>query len=220
MARKKHSAQTGGRVLKRDVAAPNMIRRGEIVEEVVDHLRPWKDHKSRDTISAAVNKNLDTLLKFRRLQEKMFDARVYREHTKKLDQALGNVETLLLSSPGALPFSLFPPPPPMRLGETIEEIMHQHRARADPFFAELKRLRKVCARNYGLHRNYDHAKNLSADFAYSLMREHSDEKITGTKDKAYRTITSLLYEAVSGQEGADLKRACDAVIDRKRQTSD
>ena len=153
------------------------------------------------------------------MQKKVFDRRVYREYTKKLDKALRNVETLLLSIPEALPFILFPPPPPMKLVETAEEILQQTESRADPFFAELKRLRKVCARNYGLHGSYDHAKNLSAQFSYGLMREHADKQITSAEDKAYRTITSLLYEAVSGQQGADLKRACDAVINRKRQTS-
>jgi hypothetical protein len=108
----------------------------------------------------------------------------------------------------------------MKRVETVEEILQQHDARADPFFAELKRVRKICARNYGIHPNYDHAKNLSAQFSYGLMREHSDKKITGTEAQAFRIITSLLYEAVSGQQDADLKRACDTVIDRKNRTSD
>ena len=44
------------------------------------------------------------------------------------------------------------------------------------------------------------------------MRELSDRKITGTKDSAFRVVTGLLYEAVSGQPDADLKRACDSVL--------
>ena len=35
-------------------------------------------------------------------------------------------------------------------------------------------------------------------------------KISGTKDGAFWTITSLLYEAVSGLKNAALKRACDS----------
>jgi hypothetical protein len=154
------------------------------------------------------------------LQNKIFDRRIYRDYTKKLDKALSNVEKLLLSSPGALPFILFPPPPPMKPVETVEEILQQTDVRADPLFAELKRLRKVCSRKYGLDPNHDHAKNLSAQFSHGLMQERSDKKISSTEDQAFRIITSLLYEAVSGQRGADLKRACDAVIDRKRQTPD
>jgi hypothetical protein len=44
------------------------------------------------------------------------------------------------------------------------------------------------------------------------MRELSDRKIKGTKDSAFRVVTGLLYEAVSGQPDADLKRACDSVL--------
>ena len=43
MARKKHSAKSGGRVRKGVVKPPNAIRRGEIVEEIVDQLRRSKD---------------------------------------------------------------------------------------------------------------------------------------------------------------------------------
>ena len=37
-------------------------------------------------------------------------------------------------------------------------------------------------------------------------------KISGTKDGAFWTITSLLYEAVSGQKNAALKKACHSVL--------
>jgi hypothetical protein len=44
------------------VTPPNAIRRGEIVEEIVDHLRPWKDRISEATVTAEVNRELDILL--------------------------------------------------------------------------------------------------------------------------------------------------------------
>jgi hypothetical protein len=44
------------------------------------------------------------------------------------------------------------------------------------------------------------------------MKNHSAAKITGTQHGPFRTVTSLLYEAVSGRPNADLKRACDDVI--------
>jgi hypothetical protein len=202
-------------------------RRGadEIVEEIVDHLRPWKSHKSVAAITAAVNHELDVLLKLAPLQTKLFDRARNRAHAKKLDRALGEVEMLLASAPGALAWFLFNPLPPMTLTEdgelvqvaqSIENIELTYRARADSFFAELKRLREVCARavdpGFATHPNYDHAKHLCAWHALGLMRELSDGKITGTKDSAFRVVTGLLYEAVSGQPDADLKRACDSVL--------
>ena len=81
---------------------------------------------------------------------------------------------------------------------------------------ELKRLRKVCADaidpGFGFHPNYDPVKYHCAWFAHVMMRKLSDMKISGTKDGAFWTITSLLYEAVSGQKNAALKRACDSVL--------
>jgi hypothetical protein len=224
MARKKHSARRGGRV-KGDVASPNAQRRNEIVEEVVDNLRPWTNHRSRDAITDQVNKSLDMPPNLIPSLMKLSDERAYREHAKKLDKALSNVETLLLSSPGAFSWFLFDQRPqsmplndngypsgPPTAHKSIEEIEREHEARVSTFVMELRRLRKVCARDYGLHPNFDHVKHASAQLAYGLMQEFSDAKISGTQDQAFRIITSLLYEAFSGQRGADLKRACDAVL--------
>ncbi len=165
------------------------------------------------------------LLKLAPLQAKLFDRARSRAHAKKLDRALSEVETLLASAPGTLAWLLFHPLPPLTLTEdgelvqvmqSIENIELAYRARADSFFAELKRLREVCARavdpGFASHPNYDHAKHLCAWNALGLMRELSDRKITGTKDSAFRVVTGLLYEAVSGQPDADLKRACDSVL--------
>jgi hypothetical protein len=73
MGRKKHSAKIGVRVRKSDVEPPNAIRREEIVEEIVDHLRPWKNRKSNAAITAEVNQELDVLLKLAPLETKLYD---------------------------------------------------------------------------------------------------------------------------------------------------
>jgi hypothetical protein len=121
-------------------------RRGadEIVEEIVDHLRPWKNHKSDAAITAAVNHELEVLLKLAPLQAKLFDRARNRAHAKKLDRALSEVEMLLASAPGVLAWFLFDPLPPLTLTEdgesvevtqSIEDIELAYRARADSFSA-------------------------------------------------------------------------------------
>jgi hypothetical protein len=204
MARKKHSARKGSRAMKRDAVPLSATRRDEIVEEIVDHLRPWKNHKSCETVTSKVNNSIDALSKLVILQKKLSDRRAYREQAKKLDKALSNVEALLASSSGTLAWNLFITTP--------TEFFDKHHTRADAFVTELKRLREVCARDIGHHPNYDLAKHLSGEFAYGLMEILSDGEITGTEDKAFRAITTLLYEAVSGERDADLKRACDTAI--------
>jgi hypothetical protein len=132
-------------------------RRGadEVAEEIVDHLRPRKDHKSVAAITAAVNHEIGVLLKLAPLQTKLFDRARNRAHAKKLGRALSEVERLLASAPAVLVWFLFNPLPPLTLAEegesvevmrSIENIELAYRARADSFFAELKRLRDVCAR--------------------------------------------------------------------------
>lgn len=230
MARQKRSAKSGVRVRKINVAPPNAIRRDEIVEEIVDHLRPWKDHKGNAAITAQVNQELDVLLKLTPLQTKLYDRARNRDHAHQLDSALTELETLLASAPGLLAWFLFDPLPPVTMTEDgvlmqpmpppIDDIERAYRKHADAFAAELKRLRKVCARaigpGLGHHPNYDHAKQMCASFARGLMLGLSDRKITGTKDDAFRTIAGLLYEAISGQHDADLKRACDSVLRNTR----
>ena len=211
MARKKHFAQSGSRATKGKVA--NAIRRDEIVEAVVDNTKPWRNHESRDTVTAAVNQALDALLRLVPFEKKFFDPRPARKHAKKLDKAISKVETLVTSCPGMLGGNLFDPTLPLeKVGldptpyKSLEECV-------DAFLAELTQIRKVCALDYyGPHPNYDPAKHLSAEFAHRLTRKLSDQKITGTEDGAFRTIAGLLYEVVTGQPDVDLKRACDAVL--------
>jgi hypothetical protein len=102
---------------KQDTAS----RRGadEIVEEIVEHLRPWKSHKSVAAITAAVNHALG-VLKLAPLEAKVSDRARCRAHAKKLDGALREVETLLASAPSTLAWILFHSLPPMTLTEDGE----------------------------------------------------------------------------------------------------
>ena len=94
MARRKHLARGGVHVRKSDVSLSNAIRRGEIVKEIVDHLRPWKDRVSEATVSAEVNRELDILLQYVPRQARWSDRTRNHAHAQKLDGALREVEKL------------------------------------------------------------------------------------------------------------------------------
>jgi hypothetical protein len=100
------------------------------------------------------------------------------------------------------------------LPQRAEDLERAIWKRAEDFAAELKEMRRSCARagDLGLHPNYDNVKHMCAWGAHGLMVELSGAKIRGTTDSAFRAITSLLYKAISGQQDADLKRACDSVL--------
>ena len=154
MARKKHSAKRGVRIRKGELRPSDAIRRGEIVEEIVLNLRPWKDRSSEATLTAVVNRQLDLLLGVVPKLARWADRAQNRAHAQKLDGALREVEKLtrLASTPGALAFSLFSPP-----SLPTPSLMDIHTA-SQTFAAELKRMRKACALamdpRFGFHPNY------------------------------------------------------------------
>jgi hypothetical protein len=174
------------------------------------------------------NLALDKLLRLVVFEKEFFDPRPARKHAEKLDKAISKVEMLLLSCPGTLGGYLFDPAvlPFSKVGDdfggptphnSFEETGSGIKGHADLLFAELTRLRKVCTiLSFGNHPNFDVAKHQSARSAYDVMEKCSDRKITGTENQAFRIITALLYEVVSGQQDADLKRACDVILRRMR----
>ena len=190
MARK---AKSGARRMKSGFSPTDATRRSEIVEEIVDWLRPRKHRLSDAAAAAAVNRHLDLLL-LAPQGAKLFDRRQYRAHAERLDDALLKVETLLASAPGALASALFDPVITedgvlmQAVPSSMDHIERAFRKRADSFAGELKRLRKVCADainpGFGFHPNYNHVKFHCAWIAQVLIRELSEVKISGTKDGA------------------------------------
>lgn len=190
----------------------------EIVEEIVNNLPPRKGF-SHAEITVAVRQAISELREKVPWQMKLSDRAAMKAHARKLYTAVSELELLLETAPGMMWALLF-----SEVGPLPNELMSKEKmvagfiSRSEPFFDDLNRLRKGCAqaikKGWGTHPNYDHAKSLSAQSAYDLMKAHSAAKITGTEDGPFRTVTSLIYEAISGRGGVDLKRACQAVSDR------
>jgi hypothetical protein len=223
MARKKRPGGGGVGGRKANFSPPNTTRLGEIVEEIVVHLEPWKRRKA--LVTSRVNRDLKLLLLLAPLEAKRCDRTQNRIHAQQLDGALHKIETLLASAPLPLKLFLLNPLPGTTDGgmpaktPAVENIERTNRQRADSFAAELKRLRQVCARGvdpgFGFHPNYDPAsKHFCAFFAHALIKGLSDGAITGTAEHAFRAIAGLAYEAISGKRDADLKRACDTCLAR------
>jgi hypothetical protein len=84
MARTPRSAR---RISEQGAALLGATPRDDIVQSIVDELRPWKNHRIREDVACEVNKTIDRLLKFLPLPEKVFDKRIYREYIKELERA-------------------------------------------------------------------------------------------------------------------------------------
>jgi hypothetical protein len=60
---------------------------------------------------------------------------------------------------------------------------------------------------------HDQAKRICAELAIILMHDFSTKLPTsGTAKSPYRVIASLIFETVTGQHGADLRRPCETVL--------
>ena len=78
------NTKSGARRRKSGLSPTDAARRSEIVEEIVDCLRPRKHRMSDAAVIAAVNHNLDLLL-LAPQDAKLFDRRQYRAHAERLD---------------------------------------------------------------------------------------------------------------------------------------
>jgi hypothetical protein len=58
----------------------------------------------------------------------------------------------------------------------------------------------------------DRKQDYCAVLARNLMKQFSTLSITGTAEGPYRVTASLVYEALTGEAGKDLKRACDRAL--------
>jgi hypothetical protein len=202
------------------IAGPTPERLEEIAEEILVNLPPRKGTSPAD-LTNAVRKTIVELRGRVTWQIKLNPGRAMRERAKELFKTLMTLESLLDTAPGKLHALLFSD---LQISDgelSSEEAMRDgYLKRSEAFFNDLHRLHMVCGhfmgKLIGTHGNSDPAKSLSARSAYGLMQSHSVAKITGTQDGPFRTVTSLLYEALSGYGDVDLKRACDAVLKANR----
>lgn len=212
---------TRGKASSTRLTPASAIRRGEIVEEIVDNLRPWKHRISEATVTAAVSRALDERVDLIPTDAELAERKLNRIHARRLNKALASVETLLASAPdllaAELQFFSLPPDDEEATAENynavVERRIRKCWERENSRVAELSWLREVCAYaispGLGSHPNYSQAEHGCAYVAHDLMREFSKQPITGTEGGRFRAIANLLYEAISGLPDEDLKRACD-----------
>ena len=65
-------------------------------------------------------------------------------------------------------------------------------------------------------REVNHVKRLCASSAFYLMQMFSRRPISGSAGNPFPAVTELLFEAVTGEPDANCKRACDAILRRRR----
>jgi hypothetical protein len=98
MARRKRPKETRLEVRALTLRPAAAARRDEIVEEIVDQLRPWKEGEAK--VIELVQNDLHYLLLLAPLEaRRCSDRTVNRVHAQKLDRVLLSMEELLATAP-------------------------------------------------------------------------------------------------------------------------
>jgi hypothetical protein len=166
----------------------------ELIDTIVDELRPWTEANSAETVRDAVTERLDVLgdvvpnhFSREAIRRTRQGARALRDAIRQLEESLARA------------------PPELRMRLKLEPAPGwQH-----PLLQELHRARNGCESAVDAAPSTDKVKEWCARVAFQLILKFSETKPTGTDESPFRVIAALVYEAITGEPDRDLKRACD-----------
>jgi hypothetical protein len=188
----------------------------EIVEEIMNNLHPLTRRKTE--VEAGIQQAIDLIKRQVPSEAFLRDRNAIKNSAEEVGDAIAELERSLQRihpivkgallydpqeamppEPGSGPEFTLPPAPPDPLDLWVNEL-RQRRIKSEQL-----------ARNPGgYHPNFDLTKKHCAQSAFDLMRVFSEREPASTPESPFRTITSLLYQAVSGKR-QDLKKACDTL---------
>ncbi len=192
--------------------------REEIIDDIIAELYPLTCAES--DAKAALRNDIEILTKMTPLWKQISDRDGVKKSAKRLDLAFAELETTIQTSPGHLITRLFIGPVLRSHENDVSKIESHFRNRVDTFMRQLNEMRSICKaelerKNHP--RTFDHEKNNCANLALIFMKKLSKHKATGSSSGRFFSITSCLYEALTGRQDANVKRACSAVIDFERK---
>jgi hypothetical protein len=168
----------------------------EIVEEICDHLRPWKQKRCEADIRSEVEKRIALLVRMApdidRLPRIGGDVRRQAANARK---ALGQLRTELARAPLQSFIA-----PHIAISQSIECL-----DRLDEILANTRLIKAPDARSKPMQL-------VCAESADALIYEFSRNPATGTPEGPLYAIAALLFEAITGKPNQNLKRAVDAMI--------
>jgi hypothetical protein len=186
----------------------NGKKRSHIITEILEELHPLTcpEEEAKDT----VKKSIEMLIEVAAVSKRISDRTIIRASAKKLGAALDAVFAAWHEMPAIVFWKTFVDEGGLS-GKSDEEFYRGATENAGALLDQLTRMRDACQHaeeKVGVHPNVDHEKSSCAAVAMLLMRRLSAHKPTGTAEGRFRSISSLLYEALTGQQEVDLKRAC------------
>jgi hypothetical protein len=166
----------------------------DIVEEICDHLRPWKRKRREADIRAEVEKRIALLVKIAAGIDQWPRGAEVRRQAAEARKTLARLRDQLAREPLRSHWPLV----------------------ARWQFIDFDLLDETLANTKSKNMFPDPRSNpkqrLCAEVADALIHELSANPATGTADRALHAIASLLYEAITGEPNKSLKRAVDGTI--------
>jgi hypothetical protein len=158
------------------------------IETAADHLVQWNQHYGRDALTS------------------VFD------YARRLEELLARVETELKNPPETFANFLFGPWPSARTATmSPDEVEAAIASGKKELLEQLARMRVACQLQRRPPR-HDVTKRHCPAVACQLMRALSHRPITSSPRSPFRTITSLVFETLTGEQGADLKPQCERFL--------
>ena len=171
-----------------------MARADDIVEEILDHLRPWKRREA--DVRAEVENRIALLVKIAAGVDQWPRGADVRRQAERARETLAQLRTELAREPLRSFID-----PHIAVLQSVEGL-----DRLDEILADVKLIKFPDPRS-------DPRQRICAEVADALIHELSTRRATGTADTALPAIASLLFKAVTGQSGRDMKRAVDSMIE-------
>jgi hypothetical protein len=172
----------------------------DIVERILNALRPHDRAAAKVRLLWIIDRveKLDVIYAVSMNKAKI------RRSARQIDKAIDALQHELDSAPAALGNAMFGREPAERYSL---------------LYNELARVHAVCAEQsqhpIGYGSRHSHMQQQCAYGAHLLMTELSALRITGYAYGPFKTIATMLYEAVSGEADVDLKSHCDFVLKHK-----
>jgi hypothetical protein len=187
--------------------APDQER---IAAEITRLLGRWSEYP-RIVVLGRVRHCIDTLIRGLPIAKEFFNRSENKVHAERLVEAIDTLKHLIATAPKGLVWSF---------------LLHPD----DPFYMQLDRIRRVCAREspwhhgllgpeFGHDPRYGLTEQWCAEFGANLMKEVAPTARISSTDRTslFRQVAGLLKGAVTGLDlkrarEVDIERACDRVI--------
>jgi hypothetical protein len=172
--------------------------REDIVEEIVNNLRPWSQAEA--AVHKGVVNNLDQLLDIDAKSRENVNSWT---ESKKAARELEPELSVLIEIVDGIPAN-----------NLLFKISDDFSSPSE-LLRQLRLLREMCARLErfkSVSKKVDLPQKFCAFFACGIISGFSKKPPTATVDGPLWAVASLLYEAVTGKPEVNMKRACDATL--------